>query len=184
MLMLLCLGISQMWATEVVVTLENIGADLGSTANTTMATTDITATGTENVYTLNYYQCKKQGNSILMTKSVSPFISNATAMPGNIKSVEVFINSGASGKTTYDVAFSTTACTTAVSGIGAVNIAGDNSHVFSNMDGDDIKVAGKYFCITLGNANNGQVLSVVVTCESSDDPSVESSVLSIFPYWT
>ena len=179
MLMLLCLGINQMWAADVVVTLDNIGTDLGSTANTEMATTTITASGTENDYVLNYFQCKKQGNSILMTKSVSPFISNATAMPGNIKSVEVFINSAASGKTTYDVAFSTTACTTAVSGIGAVNIAGGNSHVFSNMDGDDIKVAGRYFCVTLGNANNGQVLKIVVTCESSDDPSVESSESSV-----
>ena len=174
LLILFTFSLGILKAADVVVTLDNIGTDLGSTANTEMATTTITATGTETNYTLNYFQCKKQGNSMLMTKSVNPFISNATAMPGNIKSVEVFINSGASGKTNYDVAFSTTACTTAVGGIGAVNIGPGESHVFSNMDGDDIKVAGRYFCITLGNANNGQVLKIVVTCEgtSSNTPSL------------
>ncbi|MCR5050688.1 MAG: Ig-like domain-containing protein [Paludibacteraceae bacterium] len=180
MLILSAFSIAHMRAADVVVTLDNIGSELTTTANTEMATTTITATGTETNYTLNYFQCKKQGNSMFMTKSVSPFISNATAMPGNIKSVEVFINSGASGKTTYDVAFSTTACTTAVSGIGAVNIAGGNSHEFSNMDGDEIQVAGRYFCVTLGNANNGQVLKIVVTCAAaSTDPSVEASVTDI-----
>ena len=161
-------GSGSVWATDVVVTLDNIGAGLGSTANTTAATTDITATGTTDSYILNYYQCKKQGNAILMTKSVNPYISNKTAMPGNIKSVEVFINSGAAGKTTYDCAFSTTECTSATSGIGAVNITGGNSHTFSNLTGGSINVQGKYFCITLGNANNGQVLKLVITCESSD----------------
>lgn len=159
------------WGTDVVVTLENIGAGLGSTANTTAATTDITATGTTDTYTLNYYQCKKQGSAMLMTKSVSPYISNHTAMPGNIKSVEVFINTGAAAKTTYDCAFSTTECTSAVSGIGAVNITGGNSNTYSNMSGGEIAVKGKYFCITLGNANNGQVLKLVITCEASGTPS-------------
>ena len=167
---LLCsLGTGTAWAADLVVTLENIGAGLGSTANTTAATTAITATGTSDSYTLNYYQCKKQGNAMLMTKSVDPYISNKTAMPGNIKSVQVFINSGASGKTTYDCAFSTTECTSATSGIGAENITGGNSHTFSNMTGTPaaINVKGKYFCITLGNAYNGQVLKLVITCENS-----------------
>ena len=148
------------WAEDVVVTLDNIGAGLTSTANTTAATTSITATGTTDSYTLNYYQCKKQGSAMFMTKSVYPYISNKTAMPGNIKSVEVFINSGASGKTTYDCAFSTTELNTATSGVGAQNITGGKSHTFTNSSAQ-----GKYFCITLGNANNGQVLKLVVTCE-------------------
>lgn len=160
---------------DIVVTLDNIGAGLGSTANTTEATTDITATGTTDVYTLNYLQCKKQGNAMLMTKSVSPYISNHTAMPGKIKSVEVFINSGASGKTTYDCAFSTTECHSAVSGIGAVNITGGNSHTFSNLTGGVINVQGEYFCITLGNANNGQVLNLVITCENSSSTAVATT---------
>jgi uncharacterized repeat protein (TIGR02543 family) len=149
--------------------LDKIGSGLGSTANTTAATTDITATGTTDSYTLNYYQCKKQGDAMLMTKSVSPYISNKTAMPGNIKSVQVFINSGAANKTTYDCAFSTTECTSATSGVGAVNITGGNSNVFSNMTGTPptINVKGKYFCVTLGNANNGQVLKLVITCENT-----------------
>ena len=166
-------------ASDIVVTLDNIGVNLGSTANTTELTTNITATGTEDVYTLNYYQCKKQGNAMLMTKSVSPYISNHTAMPGNIKSVEVFINSGASGKTTYNCAFSTTECHTAVSGIGAVNITGGNSHVFSNLIDGTINVEGQYFCITLGNANNGQVLKLVITCEESGG--TPSPSLSVSP---
>ena len=159
------------WADDIVVTLDNIGAKIGSTANTEVATTDITATGTTDAYTLNYFQCKKQGDAMLMTKSVSPYISNKTAMPGNIKSVEVFINSGASGKATYDCAFSTTECMSATSGIGAVNITGGSSHVFSNSN-----VEGKYFCITLGNANNGQVLKLVITCEAGGDTPVDQSV--------
>lgn len=171
-LFLLCaliVGSTSAWATDVVVTLNNIGAGIGDAANTTAATTDITATGTTDSYTLNYYQCKKQGNSMLMTKSVSPYISNKTAMPGNIKSVEVFTNSGSSGKTTYDCAFSTTECTSAVSGIGAYKIGEGNSHTYSNLKNDEtINVKGKYFCITLGNANNGQVLKLVITCESND----------------
>ena len=166
----LIVGLGNAWAGDIVVTLDNIGAALGSTANTTAATTSITATGTSDSYTLNYYQCKKQGNSMFMTKSVSPYISNKTAMPGNIKSVQVFINSGAAKATTYDCAFSTTECTSATSsGNTAVNITGGNSNTFSNMTGTPaaINVKGKYFCITLGNANNGQVLKLVITCENS-----------------
>lgn len=167
-LLLTTFAIGQTWGADVVVTLDNIGAGLTSTANTVAATTDITATGTTDSYTLNYFQCKKQGNAMLLTKNVSPYISNKTAMPSNIKSVEVFINSGAAGKTTYDCAFSTTEVTSATAGIGAVNITGGNSNTFSNLKtGGAINVEGKYFCITLGNANNGQVLKLVITCEGS-----------------
>lgn len=173
MLMLLTISTNSAWGAEVVVTLDNIGASIGTTANTSVSTTNITATGTSDSYTLNYYQCKKQSNAMLMTKSVSPFISNKTAMPGNIKSVEVFINSGASAKTTYDCAFSDTEQLSATAGVGAKNITGGNSNVFSK------NVDGKYFCITLGNANNGQVLKIVVTCEGEaggSDPIAVSGV--------
>ncbi len=178
-LLMAVLNIGQMWATDVVVTLNNIGAGLGSSANTTAATTNITATGTTDSYTMNYYQCKKQGNAMFMTKSVNAYISNKTAMPGNIKSVEVFINHGASGKTTYDCAFSTTEVTNAISGIGAENITEDNSNVFSNMTGTNINIAGKYFCVTLGNANNGQVLKLVITCEGGGS---SNPTLSFAPF--
>ncbi|MBQ9284862.1 MAG: chitobiase/beta-hexosaminidase C-terminal domain-containing protein [Bacteroidaceae bacterium] len=176
-------GASSAWGGDIVITLDKIGTNLGSTANTTATTTDITATGSTDSYTLNYYQCKKQGDAMLMTKSVSPYISNKTAMPGNIKSVEVFINTGASGKTTYDCAFSATECTSATSGIGAKNITGGNSYVFSNLTSGNINVAGKYFCITLGNANNGQVLKLVITCESdgggTTTPNITASSLTL-----
>lgn len=176
-LLLLCaliVGSLSSWATDIVVTLDNIGAGIDNSANTTASTTNITATGTTDSYALNYYQCKKQGNAMLMVKNVSPYISNHTAMPGNIKSVEVFINSGAAKATTYNCAFSTTECNTATSGIGAVNITGGNSHVFSNLSGETIKVNGKYFCVTLGNSNNGQVLKLVITCEASDPSDTRS----------
>ncbi len=143
------------------VTLDKIGTSLSSTANTTMATVDI-ADGSDS-YTLNYLQCKKQNDAMLMAKSVGAFISNATEMPGNITGVDVYINSGASGSTTYDVAFGKTAYTEATTGIGAVNITGGNHHEFEA----DISDA-RYFCISLGNANNGQVLKIVINYEASD----------------
>ena len=169
LLFALVVGMSSAWADDIVVTLDNIGTGLSSTANTTAATTSITATGTTNSYTLNYFQCKKQGNAMLMTKSVNPYISNKTAMPGNIKSVEVFINTGAAKATTYNCAFTTTECNTATSGIGAVNITGGNSHTFSNLSNGEIQVEGAFFCVTLGNSNNGQVLKLVITCENSSN---------------
>lgn len=162
-----------MLAANVVVKLENIGSNLGSTANTEVATTDITATGTTDAYTLNYLQCKKQGNAMLLTKSVNPFISNKTPMPGIIKSVKLYINPGAAGKTTYDVAFGDSEFTTATAGVGAKNITGGNSDSFT-ADKD-----GKYFCVTLGNANNGQVLAIEVTCEEEAEQGVEKTLKSI-----
>lgn len=165
-MLLFLLGSLNVWGADVIVTLDNIGTSLTSTANTTASTTDIIATGTEDEYTLNYYQCKKQGSAMLMTKNANPYISNKTPMPGNIKSVQVFINTGAAGKTTYDCAFSATECNAAnaATGVGAVNITGGNSNTF------EANVEGKYFLITLGNANNGQVLKLVITCEGSSSP--------------
>lgn len=145
------------------VTLTNIGSDIGSTASADLQTVDVVDSLTSETYTLNYVQCKKQGSAMLMTKNVNPLISNHTTIPGNIISVEVFINSGAAGGTTYDVAFGASEFTVATAGVGAVNITGGNSHVF------DCDVAdARYFCITLGNANNGQVLGVTINYEESD----------------
>lgn len=145
------------------VTLTNIGSSLDSTANTELLTVDIEDSLTSETFTLNYLQCKKQGSAMLMTKNVNPLISNHTAVPGNIISVEVFINAGAAGATTYDVAFGTSEFTTATAGIGAVNITGGNSHVFDSNISD-----AKYFCVTLGNANNGQVLGITINYEEFD----------------
>ena len=165
-MLLFLLGSLNVWGGDVIVTLDNIGTSLTSTANTTALTTDIIATGTEDEYTLNYYQCKKQGSAMFMTKNVNPYISNKTPMPGNIKSVQVFINTGAAKATTYNCAFSATECNAAnaATGVGAVNITGGNSNTF------EANVEGKYFLITLGNANNGQVLKLVITCEGSSSP--------------
>lgn len=143
--------------------LDNLGAAIGSTSNTSMSTVDITATGTSDEYTLNYLQGKKQGNSILLAKSTDAFISNNTPMPGNIKSITVYINSGASGKTTYYCAFSTTECTTAyTAGSSAVNITGGSNYKYTcSVNG------AKYFCVSLGNANNGQVLKLEIEYEAN-----------------
>ena len=153
------------------VTLEDIGVTLGSDYNTTMDTVDI-IDGSD-TYTLNYLQGKKQGNAMILCKDANAFVSNHTEIPYSITSVELFINSGASGKTTYDVAFGTSEFTTATAGIGAVNIAGGESHVFENASVSD----AKYFCVTLGNSNNGQVLKIVVNYEKGVDPSKKNMVI-------
>ena len=159
------------------VKLQNIGDGLPSAASAEIGTTDVQDAYTSDEYTLNYYQCKLQtkdtSKAIFMTKSVNPFISNHTEIPGEIESVEVFILTGAAKATTYDVAFGTSEFTTATSGVGAVNITGGNSHVFeSNVSG------ATYFCITLGNDNNGQVVDIVITY-SSEDPSAPALELSL-----
>ena len=153
------------YATTQEIALTDIGKDLSSTANTTASTVSVTATGTTDSYVLNYFQCKKQTNSskyaMFMVKNVGAYISNHTAIPGAITKLELFILTGAAGGTTYDVAFGTTEFDSAVSGVGAVNITGGNSHEFSN------NVSGaRYFCVKLGNSNNGQVLGMTITYEA------------------
>jgi hypothetical protein len=164
---MMAVGFGQAWADTGTITLTNIGAELVNSYNTTMATTTVEATeGGE--YELNYFQGKKQGSAILIQKNQGAFISNSTPIPGEIISVEVHINSGASSKTTYHCAFSTSECTSVYTeGSTAVNITGGNSHTFNNS------VSGaQYFCISLGNSNNGQVLGVTVTYEEGGvDPS-------------
>lgn len=161
---------TNLWAGTI--TLDNLGAGLTTTSNTEVKTTSITATETGlGTFTLNYLQGKKQGNVILLASSKGAFISNKTPIPGAIKSVTVFINTGASGKTTYHCAFGTSEFTKAdATGSTAVNIKGGSSYTYT------CSVANaKFFCISLGNANNGQVLKVVVTY---DAPSLQSIALS------
>ena len=150
------------------VTLANIGTSLGSTANETMETVDID--DGDDTYTLNYLQCKKQGDSMFMAKDSGSFISNHTEMPDEIVDVELFINSGASGSATYDVAFGTSEFEEATAGIGAVNITGGNSHKFTNPTS-----GATYFCITLGASANGQVLKIVVTYTTTTATFIEDS---------
>lgn len=159
------------------VTLDQIGASLGSTANTEMATANI-LDGTDS-YTLNYLQCKKQttsGNTgMFMTKSVGAFISNHTAMPGSITSVEVFTMSSAAAGTSYDVAFGASEYTEATAGIGGYVIGTGSSHVYENESVAD----AQYFCITLANTSNGQVLKIVVNYEEPVDPSLDTLVIKL-----
>ena len=150
---MLALGVTNVWAETI--TLNNLGAGLSSTSNTTLSTTVV------GDYTLNYLQGKKQVNSILLAKGTNggtSFISNKTPIPGAIQSVTVHINSGASGKTTYHCAFSTTECTSRyVTGSTAVNITGGNNHKYTCSVEN-----ASYFCVALGNNNNGQVLKLEI----------------------
>lgn len=153
-------------------TLNNLGSSLTSTSNTTISTTTITATGNnKSSYVINYLQCKKQTYSssyaMLLAKSTGAFISNKTAMPGNIKSVTVYVLTNAASKTTYHCAFSTTECTSAyTTGSTAVNITGGSSNKYICTVSN-----AKYFCISLGNANNGQVYKLDVEYEVDTPPS-------------
>ena len=160
LLLALCvlLGGANVWGEGKTITLENIGNSLTSTSNTSILQTSILTKEDGSNFTLNYLQGKKYNSSILLAKNTGAFISNNTPVPGVITSVEVFINSGASKSATYHCAFNTQECTTAyTTGSTAINITGGNSHEFSCSVSD-----AKYFCVSLGNANNGQVLSLVI----------------------
>lgn len=90
--------------------------------------------------------------------------------------IKVYINKGASGKTTYYCAFTSSECLKAYNkGCTAVKIAGGQNHTFTNTtDG------ATYFCISLGNAYNGQVLSVEITYnEGSPEPQKTVKSLAI-----
>ena len=153
-------------------TLNNLGASLTSTSNEKISTTTITATGDNtSSYVINYLQCKKQtyssSHAMLLAKSTGAFISNKTAMPGNIKSVTVYVLTNAASKTTYHCAFSTTECTSAyTTGSTAVNITGGSSNKYTCTVSN-----AKYFCISLGNASNGQVYKLEVEYEVDTPPS-------------
>ena len=155
---------------------EGVGDDFPSAVSDTMDTVTLTDTYSSGEFVFNYVQCKKQNNAapyaIYMAKSVGAFVSNHTEMPGEITSVELFVNSGASANATYDVAFGTSEFTEATAGVGAVNITGGNSHAFeSNVSG------ATYFCITLGAAYNGQIIKLVVNYEEGVDPSKKNMVI-------
>ena len=166
LLLLLIGGGSYAWGETKTITLDKIGTGVGKDSNTSMKTTSISLNNGSDKFVLNYLQGKKQVDAILLAKSTGAFISNNTPVPGTIKSVEVFINAGASGKTTYHCAFSTIECTEAyTTGSTAVKIPGGKSNVFSC----GVKNAN-YFCVSLGNANNGQVLKLVITYEDSSTP--------------
>lgn len=163
------------WAAEKTILLQNIGESASKTSTESVSQVTVKASGTSDSYTLNYLQGKKQDKSILLAKSTGAFISNKTPIPGEIQSIKVYINKGASGKTTYYCAFTSSVCLEAYNkGCTAVNIAGGQNHTFKNTT-----VGATYFCISLGNANNGQVLSVEITYnEGSTEPQKTPTTLS------
>lgn len=166
LLLLLIGGGSYAWGETKTITLDKIGIGVDGTSNPSVKKTSISLNNGSDKFVLNYLQGKKQGDAILLARKTGAFISNNTPVPGTIKSVEVYINAGASGKTTYHCAFSTIECTEAyTTGSTAVNIQGGKFNVFSC----GVKNAN-YFCVSLGNANNGQVLKLVITYEDSSTP--------------
>lgn len=175
LLIVAILATATSWAAEKTILLQNIGESASGTLKKSVSQVTVKASGTSDSYTLNYLQGKKQGNSIFLAQSTGAFISNKTPIPGEIKSIKVYINKGASGKTTYYCAFTSSECFEAYNqGCTAVNIAGGKNHTFTNpTDG------ATYFCISLGNANNGQVLSVEITYnEGSTEPQKTPTTLS------
>lgn len=143
-------------AAEEVITLQNIGEGVDEAANTTEKQKTISD------FTLNYYKCRKQTNStahaLLLEKGADPYISNHTIVPGEIKSVKLIIPIGASGKTTYFVRFGTAEFHSTGTGGTAINIGANSSHTFEN----DVSGA-KYFSISIGNSNHGQVQHIEIT---------------------
>lgn len=177
LLIVAILATATSWAAEKTILLQNIGESASATSTESVSQVTVKASGTSDSYTLslNYLQGRKQGSAILLPKSTGAFISNKTPIPGEIKSIKVYINKGASGKTTYYCAFTSSECLKAYNkGCTAVKIAGGQNHIFTNTtDG------ATYFCISLGNANNGQVLSVEITYnEGSPEPQKTPTTLS------
>lgn len=176
LLIVAILATATSWAAEKTILLQNIGESASETSTTSVSQVTVKASGTSDSYTLNYLQGRKQGSAILLPKSTGAFISNKTPIPGEIKSIKVYINKGASSKATYFCAFTSSECLKAYNqGCTAVNIAGGQNHTFTNTtDG------ATYFCISLGNANNGQVLSVEITYnEGSTEPQKTVKSLAI-----
>lgn len=176
LLIVAILATATSWAAEKTILLQNIGESASATSTESVSQVTVKASGTSDSYTLNYLQGRKQGSAILLPKSTGAFISNKTPIPGEIKSIKVYINKGASGKTTYYCAFTSSECLKAYNqGCTAVKIAGGQNHTFTNTT-----VGATYFCISLGNANNGQVLSVEITYnEGSPEPQKTVKSLAI-----
>ena len=175
LLIVAILATATSWAAEKTILLQNIGESASATSTESVSQVTVKASGTSDSYTLNYLQGKKHDKSILLAKSTGAFISNKTPIPGEIKSIKVYINTGASGKATYYCAFTSSECLKAYNqGCTAVKIAGGQNHTFTNTT-----VGATYFCISLGNANNGQVLSVEITYnEGSPEPQKTPTTLS------
>ena len=159
LLFLLTLATGNAWA--VTIEFNNLGENLGTNANTTVATTTI------NGYKFNYYQCKKQTNSgsdyVFLTKNQSAYFGNADAMPGVITSVEVTIPTGAAEGATYSIGFGTSAITS----YSDCNISlGSGTGTLTAT----CNVANaKYFTITTTNSKkNGQIASIKVTYTASN----------------
>lgn len=176
LLIVAILATATSWAAEKTILLQNIGESASATSTESVSQVTVKASGTSDSYTLNYLQGKKHDKSILLAKSTGAFISNKTPIPGEIKSIKVYINTGASGKATYYCAFTSSECLKAYNqGCTAVKIAGGQNHTFTNTT-----VGATYFCISLGNANNGQVLSVEITYnEGSPEPQKTVKSLAI-----
>ena len=176
LLIVAILATATSWAAEKTILLQNIGESASATSTESVSQVTVKASGTSDSYTLNYLQGRKQGSAILLPKSTGAFISNKTPIPGEIKSIKVYINKGASGKTTYYCAFTSSECLKAYNqGCTAVKIAGGQNHTFTNTT-----VGATYFCISLGNTNNGQVLSVEITYnEGSPEPQKTVKSLAI-----
>lgn len=176
LLIVAILATATSWAAEKTILLQNIGESASATSTESVSQVTVKASGTSDSYTLNYLHGKKQDKSILLAKSTGAFISNKTPIPGEIESIKVYINKGASGKTTYYCAFTSSECLKAYNqGCTAVKIAGEQNHTFTNTT-----AGARYFCISLGNANNGQVLSVEITYnEGSTEPQKTVKSLAI-----
>lgn len=176
LLIVAILATATSWAAEKTILLQNIGESASATSTTSVSQVTVKASGTSDSYTLNYLHGKKQDKSILLAKNTGAFISNETPIPGEIKSIKVYINKGASGNTTYYCAFTSSECLKAYhQGCTAVKIAGEQNHTFTNTT-----VGATYFCISLGNENNGQVLSVEITYnEGSTEPQKTVKSLAI-----
>ena len=176
LLIVAILATATSWAAEKTILLQNIGESASATSTESVSQVTVKASGTSDSYTLYYLQGRKQGSAIFLPKNAGAFISNKTPIPGEIKSIKVYINKGASGKTTYYCAFTSSECLEAYNqGCTAVKIAGEQNHTFTNTT-----VGAKYFCISLGNENNGQVLSVEITYnEGSPEPQKTVKSLAI-----
>lgn len=133
LLIVAILATATSWAAEKTILLQNIGESASATSTESVSQVTVKASGTSDSYTLYYLQGRKQGSAIFLPKNTGAFISNKTPIPGEIESIKVYINKGASGKTTYYCAFTSSECLEAYNkGCTAVNIAGGQNHTFTN----------------------------------------------------
>ena len=136
-----------------ILTLENLGTNVAGdyvTAETEAAVGD---------YTMVYNNAKKQGNSILLKKNTG-YLYFKAAVPGAIKKITLYANSGASGSAKYGIAFSATAITAKVAATNYTNIKGGESGEFACAVAN-----ATYFCVSVNNDANGQVLKLEIQYE-------------------